>query len=73
MILLVILVMEQKEALNYNNLLLDNINLLINITLVGTPKEVSTPSLLNSSPSESLQNTKIYACVSLISQKKKTI
>ena len=37
--------MEQKEALNYNNLLLDNINLLINITLVGTPKEVSTPSL----------------------------
>ena len=62
--------MEQKEALNYNNLLLDNINLLINITLVGTPKEVSTPSLLNSSPSESLQNTKIYACVSLISQKK---
>ena len=36
-------------------LLLDNINLPIDITLVSTPKEVSTPLLLNNSPSERLQ------------------
>ena len=30
----------------------------INITLVSTPKEVSTLSLLNNSPSENLRNTK---------------
>ena len=35
--------MEQKETANYNNLLLDNINLPIGITLF------STPSLLNNS------------------------
>ena len=50
--------MEQKETAYFNNLLLDNIDLLIDITLVSTPKEVSTPLLLNNSPSESLQNTK---------------
>ena len=50
--------MEQKETAYFNNLLLDNIELPIDITLVSTPKEVSTPSLLNNSPSESLRNTK---------------
>ena len=50
--------MEQKETAYFNNLLLDNIELPIDITLVGTPKEVSTPSLLNNIPSESLRNTK---------------
>ena len=50
--------MEQKEIANFNNLLLDIMNLPIDITLVSTPKEVSSPSLLNSSPSESLQNAK---------------
>ena len=50
--------MEQKETTYFNNLLLDNIELPIDITLVSTPKEVSTPSLLNNSPSESLLNTK---------------
>ena len=50
--------MEQKEAACFNNLLLDNIELPIDITLVNTPKESSTPSLLNNSPSESLRNTK---------------
>ena len=50
--------MEQKETAYFNNLLLDNIELLIDITLVSTPKEVSPPSLLNNSPSESLRNTK---------------
>ena len=50
--------MEQKETTYFNNLLLDNIELQIDITLVSTPKEVSTPSLLNNSPSESLRNTK---------------
>ena len=49
--------MEQKETACFNNLLLDNIELPNDITLVSTPKEVSTPSL-NNSPSESLQNTK---------------
>lgn len=59
--------MEQKKTTNYKNLLLDNINLPIDITLVSTPKEVSTPSLLNNSPSESLQNTKAsYPPISLI-------
>ena len=50
--------MEQKETAYFNNLLLDNIELPIDITLVGTPEEVSTPSLLNNIPSESLRNTK---------------
>ena len=50
--------MGQKEAASYNDLLLDNINLVIDITSVSIPKEVSTPSLLNICPSESLQNTK---------------
>ena len=51
--------MEQKETAYFNNLLLDNIELPIDITLVSTPKEVSTPPLLNNSPSESLRNTKL--------------
>ena len=51
--------MEQKEAACFNNLLLDNIELPIDITLVSTPKESSTPSLLKNSPSESLRNAKI--------------
>ena len=50
--------MEQKEIAYFNNLLLDNIELPIDITLVSTPKEVSTPSLLHNSPSENLRNTK---------------
>ena len=50
--------MEQKETAYFNNLLLDNMNLPIDITLVSTPKEVSTPSLSNNSPSERLRNTK---------------
>ena len=50
--------MEPKEIVYFNNLLLDNIELRINITLVSTPKEVSTPSLLHNSPSEYLRNTK---------------
>ena len=50
--------MEQKETAYFNNLLLDNIELPIDITLVSTPKEVSTPSLLHNSPSENLRNTK---------------
>ena len=37
----------QKETAYFNNLLLDNIELPIDITLVNTPKEVTTPSLLN--------------------------
>ena len=44
--------MEQKETAYFNNLLLDNIELPIDITLVSTPKEVSTPWLLNNSISE---------------------
>ena len=44
--------MEQKETAYFNNLLLDNIELPIDITLL------STPSLLHNSPSESLRNTK---------------
>ena len=48
--------MEQKESAYFNNLLLDNIELPIGITLISTPKEVSTPSLLNNSPSESSDN-----------------
>ena len=50
--------MKQKETPCFNNLLLDNIELPIDITLVSTPKEVSTPSLLHNSPSENLRNTK---------------
>ena len=50
--------MEQKEIAYFNNLLLDNIEVPIDITLVSTPKEVSTPSLLHNSPSENLRNTK---------------
>ena len=46
--------MEQNETAYFNNLLLDNIDLLIDITLVSTPKKVSTPLLLNNSLSESL-------------------
>ena len=38
--------MEQKETACFNNLSLDDIELPINITLVSTPKQVSTPSLL---------------------------
>ena len=56
---LVILAMEQKETAYFNNLSLDNIELPIDITLVTTPKEVSTPLLLNNIPSESLRNTSI--------------
>ena len=52
--------MEQKETANYNNLLLDNINLSIDFTFVSTSKEISTPSLLNNSPSESFQNAKTF-------------
>ena len=44
--------MEQKETDYFNNLLLDEIELPIDITLV------STPLLLNNSTSESLRNTK---------------
>ena len=44
--------MEQKEIAYFNNLLLDNIEVPIDITLV------STPSLLHNSPSEYLRNTK---------------
>ena len=44
--------MERKEIAYFNNLLLDNIELPIDITLVSTPKEVSTPWLLNNSISE---------------------
>ena len=51
--------MEQKETAYFNNLSLDNIELPIDITLVTTPKEVSTPLLLNNIPSESLRNTSI--------------
>ena len=50
--------MEQKQATCFNNLLLDNIELPNDVTLVGTPKKTSTSSLLNNSPPESLQNTK---------------
>ena len=50
--------MEQKEIAYFNNLLLDNIEVPIDITLVSTPKKVSTPSLLHNSPSEYLRNTK---------------
>ena len=50
---IVILSMEQKKVANYNNLLLDNMNLPTDITLVST-KEVITSSLLKNSPPESL-------------------
>ena len=50
--------MEQKEIAYFSNLLLDNIELPIDITLASTPKEVSTASLLHNSLSENLQNTK---------------
>ena len=50
--------MKQKETPCFNNLLLDNIELPIDVTLVSTPKEVSTPSLLHNSPSGNLPNTK---------------
>ena len=50
--------MEQKQATNYDNLLLDNINtpLPIDITLSTTPKQLcnSTPSLLKNHQSEVL-------------------
>ena len=39
--------MEQKKTTNYKNLLLDNINLPIDITLVSTPKEGVIPLLSN--------------------------
>ena len=42
----------------FNNLLLGNIEVPIFITLVSTPKEVSTSSLLHNSPSENLRNAK---------------
>ena len=44
--------MEQKEIVYFNNLLLDNIEVTIDITLV------STPSLLHNSPSENLRDRK---------------
>ena len=47
--------MEQKETTYCNNLLLDNIDLPFDITLV------STASLLNNSPSDSLRNTKTFS------------
>lgn len=50
---IVILSMKQKKFANYNNLLLDNMNLPTDITLVST-KEVVTPSLLKNSPPESM-------------------
>ena len=50
--------MEQKETANYNNLLLNNLP--FDITLSSTPKEVSTSSLLNNSPSKSLHNQNIF-------------
>ena len=50
--------MEQKEIACFNNPLLDNIEVPIDITLVSTPKKVSTQSLLHSSPSENLRNRK---------------
>ena len=50
--------MEQKETACFNNLLLGNIELPIDITLVNTLKEVTTPSLLNNSPSGSFRITK---------------
>ena len=50
--------MKQKEAAWFNNLLLDNIKLPIDITSVSTPIEISTPLLLSISPSERLRNTK---------------
>ena len=37
---------EIKKTAHYNNFLLSNISLPIDITLVSTPNEVSTPSLL---------------------------
>ena len=50
--------MEQKQATNYDKLLLDNINtpLPIDITLSTTPKQLhnSTPSLLKNHQSEVL-------------------
>ena len=50
--------MEQKQATNYDNLLLDNINtpLPIDITLSTTPKQLcnSTPSPLKNHQSEVL-------------------
>ena len=53
--------MEPKEIAYFNNLLLlDNIEVPINITLVSTPKEVSTPSLLHKNPWKNLWNTKKF-------------
>ena len=49
-----------KETAYYNDLLLDNIDLPNDITLVSLPKEVRTPLPLNNRPSENLQNTKTY-------------
>ena len=50
-----------KETAYYNDLLLHNIELPNDITLVSLQKEVRTPSPLNNSPSENLQNTKSYS------------
>ena len=61
--------MELKENVYYNNLLLDNIDLPIDITLVSTPKEVRTLSLLNNSPSENTKIQKPPPPISLISLK----
>ena len=50
-----------KETAYYNDLLLHNIELPNDITLVSLQKDVRTPSPLNNSPSENLQNTKSYS------------
>ena len=50
-----------KETAYYNDLLLHNIELPNDITLVSLQKDVITPSPLNNSPSENLQNTKSYS------------
>ena len=61
--------MEQKETPYFNNILLDNIVLPIDIILVRTPKEVTTPSLLNNSPSKVCRIQKVPPPISLISLK----
>ena len=50
-----------KESACYNDLLLDNIDLPNDITLVSLPKEARAPSPLNNSSSENLQNAKTYS------------
>ena len=57
----------------FNNLLLDNIDLPIDITLVSTPKEVSTPSLLITVHQKVCKIQKLHPPRSLISLKQKTI